>query len=228
MAESQQLLLSYVLPNGNTDSIYLDAAVNEQHVTSAEVTSHPVEPSATGSINVTDYIRPMPKRISITGLITNTPLATPKSQSRGAVGNVQSFSQQVAFGPQAAAPSVTVNWKALQFNAEMDRVRDVYGALVNAALQGALFTVTTTLATYENMAIINFAVPRDVEHSNAMQFTIDLQQIRIVSTQTVQALPGKVQPQHRGSKPAQQLDATKDQQKISTLKSIVNSVFGGH
>jgi len=50
--------------------IYLDASIREGHKLSGKITSHPVE---TG-IDVTDNYRVDPRAISISGIITNTPL----------------------------------------------------------------------------------------------------------------------------------------------------------
>lgn len=213
MGAPQQVLLSFTMPDGTSDNVYLDASVNETHGAMAQVTDHQVESGP----NVTDYIRPMPRRLQIEGVVTNTPIATPKSQARGVVGQNATF--------QGSSPSgAQVNWTALQFNGEFDRIRDVYGALVDAALAGAIFSVVTTLANYESFAIVNFSVPRNVGSGNAIQFSIEFQEIRIVTTQTVQALPSKVQKKSRGAKPPKQLDETKDAKKVSLIRAGAKSL----
>lgn len=211
MGQPQQVLLSYVMPDGGTGSVYLDASLNEQHGAQAQVTEHQVESGP----NVTDYIRPLPRRLSITGIVSNTPLQTPKSQSRGVVGSSGSYQGQGG-----------VTWKAVTWTGEFDRVRDVFGILADAALAGAIFSIATTLANYDNFAIVNFSVPRDASSGNALNATIDLQEIRTVDTQTVAALPSKVQKTHRGAKAPKQLDdsdskATKSR---SVLKSLIGAI----
>lgn len=212
MASPQLVLLSYTMPDGTSDGIYLDASLNEQHGASAQVTDHQVESGP----NVTDYIRPMPRRLSISGMVTNTPIATPKSQNRGVTGQNSSIQGSTPNGGR-------VDWTALQFNGEFDRVRDVYGSLVDAALAGAVFSVVTTLANYENFAIVNFSAPRNAQSGNSIQFQIDLQEIRIVTTQTVAALPGKAK-KSRGAKPAKELDETKDAKHVSVIREGVKKI----
>jgi hypothetical protein len=102
---------------------------------------------------------------------------------------------------QGARGQFTVNYRALAFSDEFDRVRDVYGELFDAAMAGALFTAATTLAVYPDMAITNFAVPRNAANGNAIQFQVDFQQLRIVDTQVVETPAGKAKPNHKGSKP---------------------------
>jgi hypothetical protein len=210
MAKSQQVLLSYVMPDGKTGMVYFDATLNETHGAQAQVTDHKVESGP----NIADYIRPMPRRLSLSSIITNTPISTPQSQSRGVVGQVGTFQGQTGR-----------TWKAVKFSGEFDRVRDVFGVLVDAALAGATFGVVTTLANYENLAITNFSVPRDASSGNALNSTIDFQEIVTVDTQTVEALPPTIQKTHRGPKPPKALDD--NDQKAQRSRSFLRSVLGG-
>lgn len=209
MGQPQQVLLSYVMPDGTSGSVVLDASVNEQHGVQAQVTDHPVESGP----NVTDYIRAMPRRLSISGIVTNTPLATPQTQSRGVVGQPGTFQGQTGR-----------TWKALQFSGEFDRVRDVFGILADAALAGAIFGVVTTLANYENFAITNFTVPREASSGNALNCSIEFQEIRIVDTQTVEALPSSIQKTHRGAKSPKQADDK--EKKAERARSIIQALRG--
>lgn len=51
-------------------AIEFDCTLSETHEASAQVTEHPIETGA----NITDHVRPMLARVSIEGLITNTPI----------------------------------------------------------------------------------------------------------------------------------------------------------
>ncbi len=51
-------------------AVELDASLNETHSSSVDVTQHPVEDGA----DITDHVRIKPETISITGVVTNTPL----------------------------------------------------------------------------------------------------------------------------------------------------------
>jgi hypothetical protein len=229
MAEPAQVLLSYEMPDDSTGNVYLDASVNENHQANAQVTEHRVESGQ----NVTDYIRPLPRRLSIEGLVTNTPLSAPKSQANGVTAQVGKFSAPIQTGILEApffGGALQVDWQAVSFSTQFDRMRDVYGVLVDAALAGAVFTITTSLATYKNMVIENFASPRSVETANALRFTVDFKEIVVVDTQTVQALPSKVQTKKRGNKAPKAATQTEQQQMKSALLKTANFIgglFGG-
>lgn len=204
----QLVQLFYVMPDGTNGTVALDASVSEQHGVQAQVTEHQVE----SGTNVTDYIRPMPRRLSITGLVTNTPIATPTTQNRGVTGQTSTFTGQDG-----------TKWKALQFTGEFDRVRDVYGVLVDAALAGATFQVVTTLENYQSLAITNLVAPRDADHGNAVQFQIDFQEIRVVDSQTVQALPKSISKTHKGKQAGKQLDDS--DAKATKARSILSKLL---
>jgi hypothetical protein len=195
-----------------SQTIVLDASVKEMHTTSTEVTDHQVEKAP----SIVDYIRPLPRKISIEGVVTNTPITAPPDPSRG-VTATQGKTTVTVGGNQISAD-------VLKFSDQFDRVRDVYGDLVEACLNGALFTIDTTLASYENFAITSFAVPRDAQSGSSIQFTIELMEVRIVESKETTALaPSKKQAKkQRGNKPTSEVD-DKDKKK-SVLKSVVNSV----
>lgn len=208
--------LNMRLPNGNTDLFYFDASVQEQHIVTAQVMDHQVE---TGS-NPTDFIRPMPRELSVQFVVTNTPIVEPLDHAFGATAS--EVAQSITVGGQ------TIGWKALQFSSDFDRVAAVYGGLLEAAQLGALFTVTTSLATYAApdgspcMAIVNFAIPRSVENSNNLAGTVDFQELRFVDTETT-TVKTKPKPANRGTKAGKEIDPEVEPQKTSLL----NRAIGG-
>lgn len=214
------LLLNWVEADGSAHQAVLDAAVNENHQTSAQVTEHQVEQG----VNITDHIRPMPKRISIEGIITNTPIVVPTTYMNG-VGGSQKQTTQMA-GTTSPNP-VQVKFTTLQFDSQVDRVKLIYGDLVTAALNGMLFSVTTSLASYTNMAITDLSVPRNVNDGNVLHFNIEMQEVRIVQTTTVNTTPSKITPVNKGKKTPVTLDETKDVKPISFAKAVLNSFGGG-
>lgn len=196
----QRVLLQYQMPDGSSGSVQLDASVSEQHTQTSTVTEHQVE---TG-FAATDHIRPLPPRVSLSAVISNTPTYIPATQMRGITGKATGLSAQVQ---TADGRTSTVNWQSLAFSDEFDRVRDAHGELVAAVVGGALFSITTTLISYENMAATNLSVPRSAASANAITLQIEFTQLRIVETQTVAALPSQKQrATKRGTKPTR--DAT--------------------
>jgi hypothetical protein len=215
------LLLSYAL-NGQSVSIGLDAAIRQTHNETADITSHQVE---TG-LPATDNIRPLPFKITIEGMVTNTPVVPASTQMRGATGRFQSTDITVQ---QPGGKTTTRQMQALVFSAEFDRVRDVYSDLVDAKNAGALFTVDTTLKHYENMAISSINLPVDAQSGSSITFTIEMQEVRIVETQTVAAPAAKARQktQKNGDKPPKEV--TDPQQKKSFAKAGASAVAAwGH
>jgi hypothetical protein len=211
-ATPQRVALTWQLPatqgfDGGVGQLIIDATINEQHAIAAEVTTQPVE---TGS-DIADHIRTLPQRLTLEGMMSNSPIGGVSSYMNGVTGSVKTFQRTVG--------RASISYQAFTFDGNVERVKVVYGDIINAMQSAAIFSVTTTLATYENLAAVNFNVPRNVRLGNVLRFTIDFQMIRFVTTQTVAALPGRTQ-KHRGArtgKPATDQQAKKIR---STLKHV--------
>lgn len=193
--------------DGGVGQLILDVAINEQHGANAEVTLQPVE---TGS-DVTDHIRPLPTRFSIEGMISNSPIQGVTSYLDSTSGSVKALQRVVA--------GRTVSYSAFTFDGPIERVKAVYGDLVDAIQQGALFNITTTLSTYDNMACVNFAVPRNAQLGNVLRFNMDFQRIIFATTQTVAALPARTT-KHRGAKTGKEATPQQAKKVRSTLKAL--------
>lgn len=210
------VILAHENRDGSTSVLHVDASPEQTHGITADITKHQTE-----GPDVTDHIRPLPRTLTIKGVITNTPISTPKDDyMRGARGTVQKKTVTVN--------GKDVSYQALAFDQEFDRVRDVFGDFVNLVLAGTLFTVTTSLDTYEDMAISAFTVPVDAASGNALNFTMSFEQITIVSTETVDPLPSQKQKKkHRGAKPTKEPEPTKKEQLRSTIQSLRGSTATG-
>lgn len=212
MKTPQRAVLSWTIPAQNgldqgVGQLILDVSINEQHGANAEVTTHQVE---TGS-DIADHIRPIPQHFSVEAMISNSPIGGVTSYMNGVKGSLQTVTRTVG--------GRTISYQAFMFDQQFDRVREVYGDLIDAIQGAALFTITTTLATYEDMAAVNFAVPRNVNMSDVLRFTMDFQKIRFVSTQTVAALPARTV-KHRGAKTGKPPTEPKKEEKArSTIKA---------
>lgn len=191
----------FVLDSGatsdQTGELMLDASVNENHQQGAEVTKHRVEVGA----DVTDHVRPLPPKITIEGVVSNAPLGIPRTYNNGVSGGVRQV-ESVINGQRIA-------YSVFQFDSPIERVREVYGDLGIAIQGGAVFVITTTLATYETMVCTSFAAQRNAEKGNVLYFTAEFERIIFVQTRTVDALPSR---QHRGVKGAQQPPVKKEEQ----------------
>lgn len=68
-----QLLRGLFIKQPQIGTIKLDAVLQETHTFSAMITEHPIELGD----DVNDYIRPLPDRVTIRGIVSRTPLAAP-------------------------------------------------------------------------------------------------------------------------------------------------------
>lgn len=70
--ETQPCVLYIPNQAGGTDTVQIDAVVQEQHDLVNTVTKHPVEKGA----DIADHSRPEPRELSLEGIQSNTPLST--------------------------------------------------------------------------------------------------------------------------------------------------------
>lgn len=182
---------------GNLKRVMFDAGVGETHLWTATVTEHPVEKG----VAITDHVRPGAFRISLDLWVTNTPIDLPSGADDSFTEGAQRTTSALALGGNLGS-ATTYQWSA-----QFDRVRKIYDALTTLIGDPPVsgITVLTTLATYDSMEIVNISVPRSASTgNNAMHFTLDMQQIRIVESQTVATPAPKVAQAHKGHKPTKE------------------------
>lgn len=178
-------------------TVVVDASVNEVHTLTAEATEHAVEQGS----DVSDHNHVRPILLSIQGLVSNHPIALPRSQAEGITVVPVKFSWEVnAFGGPGVVGAVfgavgallggnSRSADAQGFSDEFNRVFDAYAELDRMLANGELITIATALATYPNMMLQSVVVNRNGQTGDALPFTATAKQIRIVSTQTVAAPP---------------------------------------
>ncbi len=180
--------------------IWIDVSVREGHGVSAEITDHPVESGA----NIADHIRPLPRTISIEGIVTNHPIELPGSHAGSA--RVSSAPVEIegepSLGVAGMIPGVDQGARLLgalkievgskrvfsatvvTFTEEFDRVTAVHAALVDAVERRKLVTVVTGLVTYENVALTDLQIERSgMGGGDYLQFSVAGRVLRIVHSQ---------------------------------------------
>lgn len=75
---------------GQTFSLEIDATTSEQHEAANTVTDHPVEQGA----SISDHVRQNPNALTISGVISNTPVYLPKDHAGGARDATQKVTAQ--------------------------------------------------------------------------------------------------------------------------------------
>lgn len=83
--------------------------------------------------------------------------------------------------------SGTVSFSALQQQAPRDRIRDAYEALLTVRKRKLLVTVQQTHREHFDMVITRIAKPKTSESGKGALFQVDLREIRVADSETVQA-----------------------------------------
>lgn len=162
MAES----ISLVFRNGPTkiDTVELDVSITESHSSEVTITDHPVERGA----NISDHSRPEPDKLTIEGLITNTPFN--RTQRRRIVN---------AFGQNFDSNTLRDQNQGVPGYAEA-----AIAKLRALRKRGDLITVVTHIITYTNMVMTSLNIPRDRSTGDAVRFTASFKQVIVVENKT--------------------------------------------
>jgi hypothetical protein len=173
--------------------VTLDASVEEVHRKTNVVTDHPVEEG----VNIVDHIRRLPDEITISGVITDTPLY---------------------IAPSLFAPNPVDNRAST-----LDRVGQGYDRLERMMEEAELVDVVTTFKEYENMALASLEVTRNAANGNVMNARMGLRQVKTAVAEEL-SLPKPEDPSNEavddgGKKPTapgneQQTTQTTDQSVI--------------
>jgi hypothetical protein len=143
------------------------------------VTTHPVESGA----NIADHVRVKPLMIKLDVLVSNTPIADLPDGSRhekyASVPLNYPTPEAAALGPKTIS--------SYQYGgADDDYILDTYLQLVALHNLHQLLDVTTPITTYHSLVITDVKFTRDDQASaDAGRFTIDLEQITIVTSDIV-------------------------------------------
>lgn len=223
--------------SGQTQFVQFDAITAETHEALMAITSHPVEEGA----DVSDHARPEAERITIEGTVSSKPLFTnpgvEKLMSFGTIplklAKKKSGISLNTFTPGGLTRAVTgfvssllhpepKSFLGLKATAQFpNRGRDLHTVLTRARFDGALVTVVSpNVQVLDNMMIERVAVPRTPEAGTSLPIQIDLKQVRIVKSETVDApqpAEARGKPQNnKGSQAAKKADDAK----LEKLKSI--------
>ena len=184
--------ITWANEDGSLNLIDFDAAIGEQHNVSAIVTEHPVANGA----SIVDHIRPNQDTLSIDVFITDTPV------------NLDVAPVEKQTFPKFGAEDIRiVNG---EFSGKFKRVERTYDQLRKLVRSGVFVDVHTSVRHYKNMLISDLSAPRTAGTGTAVVFTIELRQVRLVSSKEVSVpLPVEVRAKpakQRGGKNPKQTD----------------------
>lgn len=183
---------------GNTLVIMsFDATIREEHEATAAVTEFPVEKGA----NVSDHKRPELAKLSGEVFVTNSPITVPKSNLDGATGETrgQELVIPVKRSLPIAVPVVgallagagaldsfdTINPLLLQFDGDFNRVNSIWKQFQDLVESDQLITITTSVRSYENMALKRVTLPITADDGDGGSFQFEASEIRFVETKVI-------------------------------------------
>jgi hypothetical protein len=205
--------LIFVDAAGAQHTFEADATLRIQHDLTSTVTRRPVEKGA----DLTDNVRPEADTITAELDVTNTPIEAPAGISgvflplrlekrrkeitqtasiKGGPGTRLQFSLveiEVGARPIEVTPAQDrdviepAGLEVLQFPSGFDRVKDTYDLFKRLRDNATLCTCVCALHTYENMIVARIGVAE--EPKDAATFTVEFQQIRVGTTNTVEVVP---------------------------------------
>lgn len=147
----------------------IDASITESHVYESQVTEFPVEQGSA----ISDNIRPKPIMVTIEGIVSDTPIGKMIDQ------------RNAEHGDSAFLPTTDAATAKARGDAQSAPSTDALAAMLAIRDARQPVPITTSLANFENMVLINLEVPRDVTTGSALRFTATFQQITIVTNQRV-------------------------------------------
>jgi hypothetical protein len=161
------------------DPIVLDAATAIGHARDSEITRHPVESGAPA----TDHIIPQPESLTVSGVISNTPVTT--AQQR----RIDSFANFAAGNPEVAQS---------YYQHAFERLHALHQ-------QPRLCKIVTEEFVYDDMAMKALSMPRDATTGEALALTVTFEAINLVKTRTAQVEAKYLRSQNKrnlGNKPS--------------------------
>ncbi len=187
---------AYLLPDTDDSLIVVfDLTVSEGHEATSEVTEHPVEQ---GSV-ITDHVRQNPQSVTQEMFVTNTPIEDigrgsidvleldlpryepPLQPTPGSLfGAIETGIKDLITG----GPS-PIKVQVLNFGQPFDRIKEIHDQLLDLWNASATMSVVTSVRTYDTMVLTSIGLPRT--EKGGATFTLNLKQIRTVTTSTVAA-----------------------------------------
>lgn len=217
---------SQILIWSSSIRVELDAILTETHEASAEVTKHPVESQA----DVSDHIRPQPRKLEIVGVVSGYPIREAGMQARDWV--IREYERLRLVNNGILAPisgQTTPPLRSLERAPLPSLIREGEGqaeaawdALVRICSEGQTVTVSTPSKSYPNLAIASLHRRRSAGETDLLEAAISLVEVFKVGARTAQIPPNLLGSQDMGSQSA--IPASPGQSEQAT-EAIAN---GGH
>lgn len=210
------------------DLLLIDATITRTTNYENEMTMFPVEEGN----DVTDHIRTKPIIMNIDGIISETPLSV-EAQKAALVTSGTSFVNKSVGGFKGA--SAITGAAGGKLGSKLFQSGESPAELGRKALEDLIINkqpirVAVGKKILDNMVMIRLSVPEDNQTGRAFKFSCTLQQIRIVTGETVLIEKIASSAAHTGGKKtnlgAQATTEASKQQATSIGKGFLNKILG--
>ena len=161
------------LPVGKIGELLLDATLTETHSYKNQVSQFPVE---TG-IDINDNIKLDPDTVSLTGVVSNSPVSVQFSDVTDIVRKRNGATE---------AKRISREGTATRVETAQDILLAISGRKINGEDQEPqLVTIVTGLRVYTNMAMTSLEITRTGTTGQSLPFTAQFLRIQVVDTETI-------------------------------------------
>lgn len=206
----------------------LDAAESLNHEFTSTPSKNPIEDGS----EITDNVRVNNGTLSITGMISDSPLRILNSALNIFTGSLTSIGETAfgGFASQALAVGLGSLGGIIAGRDEDDVLfpQKAFDYLLELRKNKIPFNIQTDLKVYENMILTKLSVPRTAADGRSLKFSASFEQITIVRTGTIilperntKNLPGATKKQNLGKQPRKEATASN----TTVLRDIFNG-FG--
>lgn len=164
------------------DSIQFDLLVSEDHSLEASVTEHPIENGAT----VNDHIRSLPRKGSLTGLVTNYPLkGAPKlpewfMEKLGSMSKNYLDTLGAQYGFRRETGPTAADFEALP--RPENRAMNTWTLFKDLMAAKTPVSIITSLEEkYKDVVVTKVSTSRSSSTGDALEFRVDFQEVQFVT-----------------------------------------------
>lgn len=234
------------IKGGNTATIFLDATVKEDFSAPIEPTTHPVE----NGPDITDHVILRPQKLSIEGIISDTPFSI-EAQAAGIATTVAATVGQALGGALGGVVGAVAGSKTLAGvlqapssikvtdkdgkpvtresteSGDNGRLRDAINEFMTIRAEKQPVTIITGLKQYRNFLLTSFQVSRDQQTGGSIRVNLEFQELIIANSQTIRvpipATKAGLPKQEQGRKNATESTGKQG----SLLYDGIKGIFGG-
>lgn len=162
---------------GKIGLLELDATITEDHIYSNTVSSFPVEDGS----DVSDHVRQEPEQISITGIVTKSPVSFLGGIIGSGAGSINRKGGIFQRGKGSGNDRVQEALESLLSNMGYD-FPEQGGTTQRVSRVVTPIQIVTGLRIYSDMIIVRLSIPRDKDTGAAIQVNLTAKKIRFVKT----------------------------------------------